>query len=533
MKLHAFVVSSLLLGCASSAAIQDRSVSAPARTPKLAQHVLLPPGAKAVAVFAQSGGEGIIALADGRFLSVGTRGDVHPIDRLPGEPAREGESPVSSFSARGPDEAIAIIPGGALAIERGIVHREPLAPFLRTPRAFAALGENDVLWGTAAGLYANYTNRWFALDAPSSWGLPAGALDSVAQIIPFAFQGSPRGARDAWIRTGTRLLRVHLEPGTAGVPAVTWIDPTPGVALGAVQSIARVDLGRGAVTSERGVTLAGEGSIHTFHEEPRAGLPGALAGGGGWAWVAWNGQILRTDGETWESLAEGVAMGPGARIAVDEGTGSFALVLDGAGGVSRIQAEDALFSSGLASGATVFDTKVELEVLPTNLDAVPDGRTPVASTSQLARVTFAIDGKELSTRTSAPWGWGEGGARTSELSFLSFGPHRVDIRAHLVIGGAAKDEPARDLTRTIRFDYASPLGRVPSYEADIAPLYDARCGRCHSGGVASDLSSYERLASQASQVRASIREGRMPPDLQLDAVSSRMFTAWVDGHTPK
>ncbi len=508
-RFHAFALSSLLLGCASSAAIRDGSVSPDARAPKTAERVPLPAGAKAVAVFARGGGEGIIALADGRFLAVDARGEVHPIDRIPGERAQPGELPVASFWPRGPDEAIAMVPAGILALDRGVVHREPLAPFLRAPRAFAPLGGGDALWATADGVYANYTNQWFALEAPAG----AGTLGDVSQIVPLAFRNAKPGARDAWIRTGSKLLRVHLEPaqGAGASPAITWIDPAPGVPLGAVHDIARVDPAGGAVVSDRGVTLVGEESIRTFHEDPAAGLPAALSGGGGWAWVAWNGRILRTNGETWESVGS-VAPGPGTRIAADEGTGAFALVLDGAGGVTRIQVEDALFTSGLASGATVFDTKVDLEILPAG--------------SHIARVTFALDGKELATRTAPPWGWGEDGARSLELSSLGLGNHQVDIRARI-------DGTPQELARTIRFTYGSPIGRVPGYEADIAPLYDARCGRCHSGGVASDLSSYERLSAQARQVRASIREARMPPDLKLDPVSAALFTTWVDGRTPR
>jgi len=518
MKMAPLVLVTALLGCASTAPIQDRAVSPVDRAPLSAQRLSLPAGAKAVAVFAQERGEGVIALADGHFLAVGPRGDVHPLDRLPGEVARAGETPVSNFASRGSGDAFAIVPSGALVVERGVVRRESLEPFLSAPRAFALLGGNDVLWATSGGLYANYATRWFSLEAPSELALPAEALRGVAQIVPLALRG-PSGARDAWVRVGARLVRVHLEAGeraASAAPKVTWADPTPGVALGGVQSIARVDLSRGAVVSDRGVTIVAQEQIHTFHDEPRAGLPRALAGGGGWAWVAWNGRILRTDGEIWESLATNVTIGQDARIAVDEGTGSFALVLDGEGGVWRIQAEEALFTSGLADGATTFDTKVEFEVTPMNAGAIES-------------VSFAVDGKAFATRREPPWGWGENGARAAELATLGFGAHRVDVRARFGDG--------RDRARTIRFDYGSPLGRVPSYDADIAPIYDARCGSCHTDGVgrgvARDLSSYERLSSQAGLVRASIREGRMPPDLRLDPVSASIFTAWVDGRTPK
>ncbi|WP_394843218.1 hypothetical protein LZC95_39980 [Pendulispora brunnea] len=448
----------LLAGCAT-APIQERSVGAVDRAPRAMQRVALPPGTRAVAVVAQEGGEGFVELADGHFLRVDARGAVYPVDHV------------------------------------------------AAPRAE---------WSTSGGLRAEYGGRWFSLEAPAGneLGLTPEGLRSIAQVVPLTFRGGKdaKDARDAWVRIGTRVVRVHLEPG-GDAPKVSWMDPAPGVTVGAVQSIARVGEGLGAMVSDRGLTVVSEETIRTYRD---AGIPGPLAGGGGWAWVGWNGQILRTDGETWESLAKNVPLGQSARLAVDDGTGTFALVLDGAGGVLRIQADGALFLSGLADGGAVFDTKLELEASGAERDA-------------LERVSFALDGKDLASRTAPPWGWGADGVRPAELASLGFGTHRVDVRAVFADG--------RERTRTLRFDYRSPIGRIPTYDADIAPLYDAKCGSCHTAGVgrgiARDLSSYERLSGQANAVRAAVREGRMPPDLRLDAVSTRLFTAWIDGRTPR
>ncbi|WP_394832684.1 hypothetical protein LVJ94_39890 [Pendulispora rubella] len=459
MRRALLVALPLLAGCAT-AAIQDRSVSAVDRAPRVLQRVPLPAGARAVGVVAQEGGEGIIELADGHFLRVDVRGEVQPIDGAPALPRAE--------------------------------------------------------WTTSGGLRAEYGGRWFALEAPpgNELGVAPEGLRSIAQVVPLTFRGAKdaKGARDAWIRIGTSVVRVHLEGG-ADAPKVTWMDPAPGASVGAVQSIARIDEGRGAMASDRGLTLVSEGTIRTYRD---AGIPGPLGGGGGWAWVGWNGQILRTDGETWESLAKDVVLGQGARLAVDGGTGTFALVLDGAGGVWRIQADGALFLSGLANGAAVFDTKLELEASPAERDA-------------LERVSFALDGKDVASRTAPPWGWGTDGVRPADLASIGFGTHRIDVRARFGDG--------RERTRTLRFDYRSPIGRIPTYDADIAPLYDAKCGSCHTAGVgrgvARDLSSYERLSGQAAAVRRAVRQGRMPPDLRLDPVSTSLFTAWIDGRTPR
>jgi hypothetical protein len=222
--------------------------------------------------------------------------------------------------------------------------------------------------------------------------------------------------------------------------------------------------------------------------------------------------VLRTDGESWQSLASGLALDAHARVAVDGATGASAIVIDAAGHVVRIEAEDALRSSGLEDGAPLLDTRAELEVVP------PRG-------ARIASLAFVLDGKPLVSRTQAPWGWGADGVRALDLTSIGFGPHRVDLTARLADG--------RTLSRAIRFTYVSRLGRVPTYDRDVAPLYAAHCARCHGNGVAHDLDGYDALAGEAGAVRKALREARMPPDILLDPVSIDVFTAWADGDTPR
>lgn len=480
------------------AAFEERAVSPTRRVPLAAARVALPDGTRATAVWVGPEGEGLIALRDGRLLALDPLGAVRPLDRLPGEAAREGEAPVGKFSERAEGIPLAIGPAGALAVERGFVHRAALPAFLGAPRAFARLVGPEALWATPEGLFGSHAGAWFALEQPS------GPLRDVTELIPIA------GAPEAWVLAGSALQRVRIDAGAP--PRVTWIEAAPGVDLGAVRALARLDGARAAVVSRRGVAVLGPDRIRLFHADPSDGLPEALGGGGGFAWVGWAGQLLRTDGERWEALASGVALGPGARIAVDGGAGAVALVLDAEGKVFRVEAEEALRLSGLADGDQVLDTRLELAV-------VPPGR------GGLAQVTFSLDGKRLATREEAPWGWGTDGARMRDLKGLSFGPHRLEVSGR-ALGGRA-------LARTIHLTYASPLGRVPTYDRDIAPLYAAHCARCHGNGVAHDLDSYDALAAERGMVRAAVREGRMPPDLLLDPVSAALITAWVDGDTPR
>jgi hypothetical protein len=494
-RLFVLALVSLSTACGASA-IEQRAVSPEARRPVSAARVALPAGSRATAVWVGPRGDGLIALRDGRVVSVDARGVTRTVDRFPGEVPSADEAPIATFAARRARSPLALVPGGALLVDRGMVRRAPLPAFLRSARAFTSLGA-EALWATPAGLYTSQGDTWLAIDVV--------APQDVAELVPF-------GARDAWVRVGSELRRLRVDAGAP--PMVTWLDATPGVATSGVRSIARVDAERGAIASSEGVTVVGASTIRVFHGETKDGAPDVVGGGGGFAWVGWAGQILRTDGERWESLVAGVALGPGAQIGVDDASGAVALVLDANGDVLRVVVEETMRSSGLSNGDVVVDTRLELEALP------PLREAPVA-------IDFVLDGgrSPLASRKEAPWGWAEGGGRARDIPNLAFGAHRVDIVGHFRSGETT--------TETIRFDYASPLGRVPLYGADVVPIFASHCARCHANGVARDLSSYAALSSQAALVRASVREARMPPDILLDRTSVAILTAWVDGNAPK
>lgn len=494
--LLACVAALVSTACAGSAAIERSAVSPEARRPVVAERVALPAGSQATAVWVGPRGEGLVALRDGRVLSVDARGRVRALDRFPGDAPSPDDAPIASFAARRAASPLALVPDGALLVDRGMVRRAPLPAFLRSARAFSSLGA-EALWATPAGLYASQGDTWLAIDLA--------APQDVLELVPF-------GARDAWVLVGPELRRLRVDKGT---PArVTWLDATPGVDVGRVRSIARVDADRGVIASAEGVTLVGPSAVRVFHGEPNDGVPDVVGGGGGWAWVGWAGQLLRTDGERWESLVGQVPFGAGsrARIAVDDASGAVALVLDAIGGVLRVVAEETMRSSGVSGGDVVLDTRLELEALPPLREA-PDA------------IDFVLDGVTLATRKEAPWGWARDGARARDLPALAFGAHRVDVIGRFR-GGETK-------TQTVRFEYASPLGRVPLYGADVVPIFASHCARCHANGVARDLSSYAALSAQAALVRASVREARMPPDILLDRTSVAILTAWVDGNAPK
>ena len=492
----------VLAGCATRGGIDQRALApivAPG-TPLAIERVPLPTGARATAVWLGAEGSGLIALGDGRILAVDARGGVHAVDRLPG--AQAIVAPVSAFAPRTVDEPLGLMAGGAISVQGGLLRRVPLPAFLSDARAFAPFGDG-ALWATPSGLYATRGDQWITVETA------AGGVRDATAILDMR-GAAPNDARDAWV-LGTGAVRKLRIAGDAS-PRAIWIDVAPGVDLGAVRAIARMDDTHGAIASGRGITVVGPGEIRTFHGGPADGPPEALGGGGGWAWIGWGGQVLRTDGNRWESLAGGMSFAGASAIAVEDAAGAAALILDATGGVLRIVAADAMRSSGLVDGATLFDTRVEVEALPTRV-------------AGLKSVEFMLDGKVVSVRKEAPWGWATDGSRGRDLKTLAFGAHRLDI--------TGRYDGGNTLRRSLRFNYVSPLGRVPSYATDVAPIFTAHCARCHATGLARDLSSYSALSEQAPLVRASVRESRMPPDILLDPASVAVITAWADGDAPK
>ncbi len=483
--------------CGLGRGVADVGIRPASVTPVIAERLLLPQGAQAAAVWAGPEGGGVIALRDGRFLGVDPYGQITSIDRVPGEFPTAGESPVSRFGIRGPNDILAIAPGAAMIVQRGLVLRAELPMFLSAPRAFSRFGA-EALWGTADALYATDAGRWMRLE------LESGALADITDLVPI---GAANGRREAWVQTGATVRRVRYEPGPT--PQVAWGDAAPGIDVGAVRAIAALDDLRGAIASDRGVIVAGPDYVRLFRSGER-GVPDAIGGGGGWAWVVWGRSLLRTDGERWENVVTDDSLGANTSVSVNSTTGTSAFVIDSNGGVSHVETTETLWLSGVSDGAFTRDTRIALEAVPVRTMGLND-------------VTFYLDGTMLVQRMAAPWGWGTDGVRTRDVSMLRFGTHQIEVAAHY---------DARELRRIVRFDYVSPIGRTPSYAADIAPLFTARCARCHANGIARNLTGYDNLSAQAPIVRSAVRENRMPPDVLLDPAAVAMITAWVDGNTP-
>jgi len=473
------------------------------RAPASLVAVTLPMGAEPVAPWVSPEGEGLVVARDGRFFAVDGRGGTTTLERLPDDPRAPGDAPVAAVLERTTNDVVALVPTGVLTYRGGWVRREAFSPLLTTARATVAWGDAS-LWLTGQGVYTTQGSRWLQLERAG-----AAVTDAVAAV---AGPSSPT-EREAWVlRSGGALERLRVRPMGESLEVV-WSDPVVGLPTTMVQAVATHGGHRYIARAGDLVRVDAAGAVERLRIPGVFAGPVALVSAGPWLWAAWEGMgeslLARIDGTVVEVVARGLGV-TAPRLAVDRTLGDVAMLVDGAR-VTRVEVSQRLGLTGFDEGTVTEEPRLALRAVP------PGGGV-------LESVRYALDGREVIVRTEAPWGWSESGESVREFPMLTFGDHVVVVTAQY------RGAPA--LTRTRRFVYVSPLGRVPTYMGDVSRLYDQRCGRCHSTGIARDLRGYDRLRAQAPVVASVVRSRRMPPDLTMDAPSIALFTAWAAGGAP-
>ncbi|MDP3276594.1 MAG: hypothetical protein Q8Q09_15460 [Deltaproteobacteria bacterium] len=491
--------------------------TAMARMPAIAQRIALPSGVAVARAWLGDEGQIVVAARDGQLLSINARGTSAVIDRVPGETVSMGERRALALITRAPGEPLVLTEGGALLVQNGLARRAQLPMFLQDARSATAVSD-QLMWATTTGLYLGQSAEFVRVDD---------AQGAVRTATELSFVQSSLG-REVWMRVGENLRRLRIREGEAPL----FVEMPTNIELGAVRALASMGDDRAVAATARGVFVL-KGNLATgFDGGTARGAPLAVAGGGGFAWVLWGTDLLRTDGLRWEAIARDPKFVGSAHIVADT-SGNSALVIDDDGGLVRVDLEERVRTSGIRDGQILVDPTGAFEVVPWRSEAP-------------TQVEFFVDAEAMPsvTRTSAPWGWGytvetsamgmavinQTGSRERELSSQlprrasgPYGTHQIRV---VVRYGTTMFE------RTLGFGYQSPFGRVPTYRADIAPLFAARCARCHDNSVAEELSTYELLRQARVPLRLALRERRMPPDLPLDSVSEALFIAWADGNTP-
>ncbi|MFO0627509.1 MAG: hypothetical protein U0325_18015 [Polyangiales bacterium] len=480
-----------------------------------------------VAQWVSPEGDVVLAARGGALYGVDVYGAVREIERIPGDPRQPGDAPVGLITERDPQTPLLLTPGGGSLILDGWAQRAQLPAILRGARAHTRWGA-EALWATGAALYATDGPRWLQIDRGDR------SVTDIVAMVPGPLRDT---ARDAWVLREGGVLETLRVTAQGETRSARWTEPLPGFVVGTVRAIAALGDARYVSRRDDLLRVRSSGLVERLRVPGELGGPVALAPAGPWLWAAWdNGpegvNLGRIDpAGTVEMIARGVQpfarrMGAATvRLAADGERGETAVVTlramesPGDGGAPieasrtlRVVVLPRVALAGIAEGGAVTFARVPLRALPPRPDAV-------------AGVDFSLDGTRIETVTSPPFAWGGSGRLVRDLPTLEFGAHTVAVTVRYV--GA---EPLR---RERRFSFLSPLGRVPTYDTDIAPVYESRCARCHSSGIARDLRGYERLSAQAPTVVQALLSRRMPPDLAVDEPTVLLFTSWIAGGTPR
>ncbi|NUO52874.1 MAG: hypothetical protein HOV80_28855 [Polyangiaceae bacterium] len=205
-------------------------------------------------------------------------------------------------------------------------------------------------------------------------------------------------------------------------------------------------------------------------------VPTELSASAGLYWMVSGSQLLRFDGETFNEVTHGIT-GPIERVAAHAGgawvVGGDKICHQATGPMVRIE------------GVRPFSRTTEIEI-PIRVRA-----------SDASDVTATIDGTPI-TLVSDDEGWLAGEARLDTVGW-----HTIDLAA--AGGGAARSVVVKRLPEVTR-----------SWEADIAPIYQASCTNsdCHRAGSSDppDLGSYDAWKEHSVAIRTRVLEAKtMPP----------------------
>ena len=163
---------------------------------------------------------------------------------------------------------------------------------------------------------------------------------------------------------------------------------------------------------------------------------------------------------------------------------------------------------------TTFPAATALTSLNWSFDANPardlvltDGQPGVGP--QAAMTFFSLGGNE-----------GNGLPKTISFAALDDGLHTLTVTA---LTGAGLT------SRQLHFDLHASSTAILSWEADIKPISEGRCAKCHQVNTTPELKTYEQWKTEATQILNAVRDRRMPADGPLDPGGIAAIQRWVNG----
>ncbi len=446
--------------------------------------------------FADQTGGGIFATVDGEAIRLRLDGTRAPLEDHPGNEVMTGQA--RAVFRLGPGSALVEADNGLFLAESGWLlappWRDALAPGLT---ATAATSDGAVWLGHPSGLYRLQDGVLSALKVNGQ------ALDGV---VGLAAAPAEDGAPGLWVlRQEALWVAVRTAPGTWQVrPVEVPLEEKE-------RPVALVGLGASAVgpaepwllTSTRLLRRATDG----WREVALARQPERVLAAGRFLWVRAGGALLVHDAEagTWGEV-QGLEGQSFRVLAVDESgcawvrRGAEAVALT-RGPVPRVL--------GLHEGMEVVE-----DALVVHARLAPGGE-PVSLTFEVAGEQVPVLGPVYSLGGEES----DGTLRPYSFVGMEAGPHTLSAVARYADGSEGR--------RSVSFFYR-PLSTVAlGWEADIRPIHEARCAKCHVSGPGRPLSTHAQWKENAELIVTAVREQRMPADGPLDPQLISLIQRWA------
>lgn len=482
----------LLAACSESSLPLDR----PSPTPFRPTQVRSQPQLAQARGFADQAGGGVFATASGGIVRLRLDGSTAALEPHPGNRASAG--PVQGVFRLGPHSALVDAQGGMFLADSGWL----IAPPWRDALEPGVLGTAQSGDGTA---WVAHASGLFRLHDGALSELKAGG-ESLRGISAIASAPAADGAPGVWVlHEGRVLVVVAASASTYQVREAT----VPLAEAEEVLSLA--GLGPGAGAPGELWLLTNQGLLHRAKDGWRrvelAQQAEELLAAGRFLWVKAGDSLLLYDADSsaWGEVSE-----------VDT-AGALFLAADEAGAVwVRLGNESVALSRapvprvrGLYQGMQVVEDGLVVRAVP------PPGQAP-------QRIVFELGGTEV-TASGPDYSLGgaeaDGTLKAYSFAGLPAGRHALSVVARFADGTEAR--------RLVPFEYQPLSTAAVGWDADIRPIHEARCAKCHTTSPGRPLNTYELWKENAALITAAVREKRMPADGPLDPQLISVIQRWA------
>jgi hypothetical protein len=461
--------------------------------------------------FADERGGGVFATPDGTAVRLRADGSQSRLENHPGN--AEAPGTIARVFPAGPYSALVAADNGLFVAESGWLIAPPWRDALDPAGIVAAaMGGDGVVWiAHARGLFRIEAGELSELKVERK---------SLRGLTALAVAPAPNGANAVWFAQG-KALSYARQTARARYEVVAG-DLSEETVKAGIIGLAGVSA---SSDSAGELWLITELGLFHYAEQgwvSRAtpGTPETLVGSGRFVWLQTSEGLYRYDADaySWGEI-EGLDA-PMSLLAADASGGVWVKTADrslslGRGSLPRV--------FGIFEGARVYDADLQV-------------RARISGTEPPERVSFLIDDLVQVEREASEGLPVEGATATFDFALggfdvtgreqsysvagISAGMHTLTVHAYFARGM---------VQRNLHFDFRAGGAKPLSFAADVQPIFEARCAKCHTSGPGHALRSYDQWVAEKDRIVRAVVELRMPADGPLDPTQIQTLQRWASG----